>query len=91
MPRWLGLATPNRIDVVVLWGIRLRLAVAKYYLHRASVHNHSSAPDVLTDQVHYQAALSDYAEDIRLDPKNWNALASRYAFHYDFLNCPRES
>ena len=43
---------------------------------------------MLTSQVHYKAALNDYAEAIRLDPKNWNAFASRCAFHYDFLNYP---
>ena len=66
--------------------IRCDPKVSKYYLHRASVHHQSFTPDMLTNQVHYQAALSDYAAAIRLDPKNWNALASRCAFHYDFLN-----
>ena len=43
---------------------------------------------MLTDKVHYGAALSDYAEAIRLDFKNWNAFAARGAFHYDFLSYP---
>jgi tetratricopeptide (TPR) repeat protein len=66
--------------------IRCDSKVSKYYLHRASVHHQSFTPDMLTDQVHYKAALSDYAEAIRLDPKNWNAFASRCAFDYDFLD-----
>jgi len=41
---------------------------------------------MLTDQVHYKAALSDYTEAIRLDPKNWNAFAACCAFDYDFLD-----
>lgn len=68
--------------------IRCDPKVSKYYLHRASVHHQSFTPDMLTDQIHYKAALSDYAVGIRLDPKNWNAFAARCAFHYDFLNYP---
>jgi tetratricopeptide (TPR) repeat protein len=60
--------------------------VSKYFLHRASVHHQSFTPDMLTNQVHYRAALADYAEAIRLDPGNWNAFAARCAFNYDFLN-----
>jgi len=66
--------------------IRCDSKVSKYYLHRASAHHQSFTPDMLTDQVHYKAALSDYTEAIRLDPKNWNAFAARCAFDYDFLD-----
>ncbi len=41
--------------------IRCDPKVSKYYLHRASVHHQSFTPDMLTNPVHYQAALSDYA------------------------------
>jgi tetratricopeptide (TPR) repeat protein len=78
--------SPERAIREYTSAIRCDPTVSKYYLHRASVHHQSFTPDMLTNQVHYQAALSDYAAAIRLDPKNWNALASRCAFHYDFLN-----
>ena len=79
-------SSPERAIREYTSAIRCDPKVSKYYLHRASVHHQSFTPDMLTDQVHYKAALSDYADAIRLDPKNWNALASRCAFHYDFLN-----
>lgn len=66
--------------------IRCDSKVSKYYLHRAGVHHQSFTPDMLADQIHFKAARSDYAEAIRLDPKNWNAFASRCAFDYDFLD-----
>lgn len=66
--------------------IRCDGTISKYYLHRGGVHHQSFTPDMLTNQIHYKAALSDYAQAIRLDPKNWNAFAARCAFDYDFLN-----
>jgi tetratricopeptide (TPR) repeat protein len=66
--------------------IRCDGKVSKYYLNRASAHHQAFTPDMLSSQVHYKAAISDYAEAIRLDPQNWNAFAARCAFDYDFLD-----
>jgi tetratricopeptide (TPR) repeat protein len=66
--------------------IRCDAKVSKYYLQRASAHHQAFSPDMLGSQVHYKAAISDYAEAIRLDPQNWNAFAARCAFDYDFLD-----
>jgi tetratricopeptide (TPR) repeat protein len=65
--------------------IRCDARVAKYYLQRASVHHQSFVPDMLGSQIHYKAAIADYAEAIRLEPGSWNAFAARCAFNYDFL------